>query len=137
MSVKNEFEIEIDGTQYTCVLDVDAMVRIEEYFSTANIPVTFAEVQKLVERNSVRHARAFFWSMLQRHHSSISISKAGELMLKAVGGLSEAMHKAVITATPDVKDLEALGVPPPRPRKARTKKRVDGTGVSYDYKPVA
>lgn len=123
-----EFVLTIAGQQYRMVLDVDAMVRLEEMFSTPDREVTFQDVFKRVEQNSMRHARGFFWAMLQRHHPDVTLSKASALMGEAIAEFGPALAQAGMMATPDPDDLRELGMDrPSRPRKARSAKA--GTGA--------
>lgn len=137
---KGEVEIAINGQAYTLVLDIDAMIDIEERLSTPDREVTFQEVMVKADAGSVRYTRAFFWALLRRYHRAVTLEQAGHLLMEA-GGIQAVMRTlapALTAATPDPKDLDILGVKPEkkgRPRKAQH--GADGIGAISTASPVA
>lgn len=124
---KGEVSMEIDGTQYTFVLTVDAMVALEDMFSTPQRETTFQQVMQRVQAGSVKHCRGLIWASLQEHHPEMTL-KDVSAMIQAAGGIfafSDKLEQLAVSATPDSKDLQELGVKP-NPPKARAK---SGTGV--------
>lgn len=119
-SERGEVAVEIGGVEYTLVLDTNALVRLEDVFSTSQKDVTFVEILERVNRNSMRHIRALVWAALQRHHPKVTMERAGDLIQEAGGilGLAEKLEGLMRSSTPDKADVAELSVSP-NPQKAR------------------
>lgn len=129
---RGEVSIDIDGTSYTLCLDINAMCRVEEMFSTAGREVTFQEVLERVQAGSFRHIRAVLWACFLKHQPTLTVEQLSELSVKS-GGLTPFVDRLLsslgLQVTPDPKDLKTLGVNG-RPRKAQTRTRGAGIGGS-------
>lgn len=127
-----EVSIQVGDTNYTMALTIDAMVALEEMFSTPQKSVTFEEVTAAADRGSVKHLRAMIWAVLQQHHPELEIKDISPLVQKA-GGLKGMERKLVELAKAtmaDPADLAELGVatkgnPPPA---QISKKATNGSG---------
>lgn len=130
---KGEVSVEIAGTSYTLYLDLNAMALLEDYFSTPNKEVEFDYIVQRVNAGSIRHIRAFFWAALQKYHPTITVQRAGELIMDG-GGLELFGNKLLAlqtTAQPDAEDLRALGVNTKNPQQAQAgRKRRGGISTS-------
>jgi hypothetical protein len=137
---KGEVGITIGGQPYTLVLDIDAMIAVEERLSTPDREVTFQDVMLKADRGSVTYTRLFFWALVQRHHPTVTLEAAGHLLMEAGGmqAVLKVLAPAVVAASPDPRDLKALGIKLPKkganPRKAQDG---DGTGAISTASPVA
>jgi len=133
---KGEVSIEVDGRDYTMALTIDAMVALEDMFSTPQKSVTFQEVLLMGDRGSVKALRALIWASLQLHHPEIQIKDISGLV-QAGGGLDVFAEKFVTLAKAtfaDPKDLEALGVKatanPPQAQAATPTRGTGGRSTS-------
>ncbi len=126
-----EVSIEIDGKSYTMALTLDAMVAVEDLFSTAQKSVTFQEVTEGADRGSAKHLRGLLWASLVTHHPDLDVKDVSALVQKA-GGLAVFTMKLMELAKStiaDPKDLEALGVAPSaNPPRAQAATKTRGTG---------
>jgi hypothetical protein len=135
---KGESTYTVKGTTYQMCLDSDAMVEMESAASTPTQRVFFPQVMSWAQQGSWTHQRILVWASLRKHHPEITLKQAGDLMLdSATEEMSHALRDLAIAATPDPKDIEALGVPPANPPAAQgTRERARrrrGTGtVSTD-----
>jgi len=127
--VKGEVTVDLDGASYTLCLDMNAMIALEDRFSTPDKPVTFAELFVRVQANSMRHVLAFLWVAFLKHHPGLTEQDVNDLIQKS-GGIFEfsAVITGLATATePDPTDVKALGIKPKaNPQKAQAQ---GGTGV--------
>lgn len=126
-----EVSITIDGTVYTMAMTIDAMVALEEMFSTPQKTVTFQDVSDMCERGSMTHLRGMLWAVLQGHHPEVQIKDVSRLV-QAAGGLGvftvKLMQMAKATQ-PDQQDLAALGIKADaNPRQAQAAKATRGSG---------
>ena len=136
---KGEVSIEIDGEVYTMALTVDAMVALEDQFSTTQKFVTFQEVLAQADRGSVKAIRALLWAALQLHHPGIEMKDISPLV-HAAGGLNvmtEKFTKLARESFADPNDLEALGVKAgANPPQAQADKTNRGTGARSSSRPA-
>lgn len=115
---RGEVSIEIDGTVYTMCLSMNAMVALEELFSTAEHEVAFEEISTKADEGKVKYQRALLWAVLQDHHPEIKLTDVSRLV-QAAGGFGAFTVKLIELAklaAPDERDLARLGVkknPPP------------------------
>ena len=128
---KGEVTIDVEGTAYTLALTIDAMVALEDQFSTPQKLVTFQEILGLADRGSVKAMRALIWAALQRHHPTITLTDVSDLVQRA-GGLAafvQTFSALAKVSFADPKDLEALGVPTgANPPRAQGGTPIRGTG---------
>ncbi len=137
---RGEVEIQADGKTYTLKLDVNAMVALEELFSTPQREMAFAEIWQRVQAGSLKYVRGFLWAMLQHHHAGLTLSQVGTV-LDHIGteDMAKTLQAAGLAATPDARDVEALtggknGAKTARPRKAQAE--ADGTGAGSISPPA-
>lgn len=132
---RGEVSITINGTVYTLSLSLNAMVALEEMFSTPEKPLTFQQISEIADKGSIRHVRAMIWSCFQDYHPDLSLPDVGKLVSQG-GGLDVFTLKLAELAAavaPDPKDLKKLGVKanPPGARAARA-----GTGGASTSRPA-
>lgn len=128
-----EVSLQVGDQTYTMALTLDAMVALEEMFSTPAQSVTFQDVTEAADRGSVKHLRAMLWAVLQLHHPELTIKDISPLVQRA-GGLPALQRKFIELAKAsmaDPADLADLGAgvhrnPPPA---QVSKKATNGTGV--------
>jgi hypothetical protein len=134
---KGEIALDIGERQYTLALTLDAMVAVEDLFSTPAKEVTFQEVAQRAERGSIKALRALIWCMFREHHPEIKLDQISGIM-KAAGGLDavNAIAQAAVRASePDPRDLKELDVKTGRPPQAQAIDPV-GTGEDSTSKPA-
>lgn len=131
---RGEVSVEIDGTSYTLCIDLNAMCRLEDMFSTPERDVTFQDVLKEVNAGKLRYMRAIFWSAFQKYHPQIRLEDVAALIQASggIGGFSAKMlgqlGLAVEATQPAKADVAALSDGKPNPRRAQARKHADGTG---------
>ena len=128
---KGEVSFEVDGTSYTLSIDLNAMVALEEYFSTPDKDVTFQDVVQQMNRGRMKYLRAFLWQALRKHHPDMTLEQAGALVNAADSSMLKSLGDSTI---PDPQYVSALGLDHKdagtRPqRKARADGAVDGIGT--------
>ena len=134
---KGEVSLVIGGASYTLCLDINAMCRLEEMFSTPERDVTFQEILAKVNRNKMTHIRALLWVAFLKYHPTFTFEQLSDAMTEA-GGLMPFVDRALdalgLSATPDPKDIQASGVNGKNPHKAQRQPRGVGgtTTVSTD-----
>lgn len=135
---KGEVSLQIGDKTYTLALTLDAMVSIEEMFSTDEKPVFFQDIAMLAEKGSAKHTRALMWALFQHHHKDVTIETVSTLVQKAGGivALGKTLEQVMQSGSPDKRDLAALGVRG-NPPKAQAGKKVNGTGASSTSAPGA
>lgn len=119
--------VEVDGTTYTLVLDVNAIVELEDLFG-----VEFEQVIARVGKNSVKHIRGLVWAALQRHHAGMTVQQAGDWIEAAGGlqGLGQKLSGLAASTTPHKEDVPARTRPQPAQRR-----RVGIAGVNSTPTP--
>lgn len=133
-----ELSMDIGGETYTMSLTIDAMVRLEEMFSTDDKIMTFQQVAALADRGSMKHVRAMLWAVFVVNHPELKIEDMGKLIAKG-GGLArftKQLEDLAKASNPDPKDLQALGVKTPRPAQANGRAS-RGTGAVSTSTPGA
>lgn len=127
-----EVSVEIDGKQYTLAMTINAMVALEDMFSTPTQSVTFQQVSEKADAGSIRHLRAILWAVLQRYHSDVTIEQVSDLVQEA-GGIAVFTVKLLEMAKatmPAPEDLAALGIKSTaNPQPAQVAKPTRGTGA--------
>jgi hypothetical protein len=129
---KGEVSLDIGGASYTLCLDINAMCRLEDMFSTPAREVTFQDILMRVQRNSITHIRAVLWAAFLKHHPEFTLDEVADVV-RLSGGLDPFVQKIEalgIGATPDQKDIKTSGVNGTNPHKAqRARRGADGTGT--------
>lgn len=115
-----EVILDVGGKAYTLILDIQGICALEDLFSTPDREVSFHEVLARVQRNSVRHIRGIVWASLRRHHASMSLEDAGDLIQQAGGlaGFSKKLEAIAKSTQPDQEDVAVLKKKG-RPQKAQ------------------
>lgn len=126
---KGELDIPIGGSTYTLVLDLEAMIAVEDVFSTPDREVTFQQVMVRVNAGSMKHIRGFLWAAFQRFHPDLSLKDVSGLVQEAGGvvAFSDQIARLASGTTADPEDLAELGATSANPPAAQTGKR-NGTG---------
>lgn len=137
---RGEVEIQAGGSSYTLKLDVNAMVALEDLFSTSTREMAFADIWQKVQSGQLKYVRGFLWAMLQHHHRGMTLEETGRL-IDEIGSsnLGQTFTSAAMSATPDSRDVAALPKgdgKAARPRKAQGDPK-DGTGAASTSQPVA
>lgn len=127
---KGSVTIDIGGRQYRMALTLDAMVALEDMFSTPDNTVTFQDVLDRSDKGSMKYTRALVWAVLQVNDPPPALSTISDIVEEAggIGAFTVSLMKLAKTLVPDAKDLEALGIKanPPAARVGRNPKA--GTG---------
>lgn len=131
---RGEREIEIDGKRYTTVMNLDAMARLEDFWTEQYGKETFfAEVMEKASRGSIKHARSVLWASLLTYHPETTIDSISGITFVE---LQAQMSRVADSTQPDQRDMDEAGVKVGRPRKARVN-GADGTGASSTSKHAA
>jgi hypothetical protein len=126
----SEVPFSANGTSYTLVMDLRAMLKLEAHFSTDAREMTFAEIVGKVRANSLTYATAFIWAAFSRHHQDVTFDQVTDL-IQAAGGLdaiSDLLAALTNGTHPDPADLKDLGVGTRPPEAQAQRKRDRGTG---------
>lgn len=116
MALNGDRVITVEGQPYRLVLDINAMVLLEE---AADKP--FHVLLGQCQQGRIGAIRAVIWAALQRHHPDMTVEQAGEWMGKVgLDALAAYIASAAQDAQPDPRDTRELGIKAKRPRKART-----------------
>lgn len=134
---RGEVSVEIDGTSYTLCIDLNAMCRLEEMFSTPDREVTFQDVLKKVNAGNLRYMRAIFWSAFLKYHPTLKLEDVSGLIQGAggIGGFSQKMlgqlGLAVEATQPNPSDVAVLSRGAKSPRSAQARKPAGGNGTRF------
>lgn len=126
--LKGEYFLTVDGTKYRLANTIDAMMAVEELFSTPDKKHEWDESLALVKKGNLEHVRALLWSFFQTYHPEVQLSDIGRLMHEA-GGQDEILkiaRKVLLLAEPDPKDMAAVGARNPQKAQARSRDRMTG-----------
>ena len=110
-SVRGEVTIESGGQTYTLVMDTNAMVELEDVFSTPDKPVSFTDILMKVERGYMKYVRAFVWAALRRHHETMTLKDAGRF-IEGAGGIvafGQQLRRIAQATQPDKDDTVTAG----------------------------
>jgi hypothetical protein len=156
---RGEVALDINGTTYTLVLNLNALAELQSLFSSER-PVkvrgkgpdgkpidrwimepmvpTLEDLERWVMAGSVKHVRAMFWAALRKHHRGITLDDAGDL-LEATGEQGAAALKVLAgLSAPDPADVKELApAATGRPRKAQARTRGTGGKLSSPRAPQA
>lgn len=134
---RGEVSLQIGERTYTLALTIDAMVSLEEMFSTPEKAMTFTEIMALADKGSMKHLRGLIWAVLQAHHPEIEVSQVSALVAESGGipGMYAKLQQLSGAAAPDARDLNELGVKPPNPPRAQVGRKA-GTGGRLTSRPV-
>ena len=131
---KGESTVEIGGRSYTLVVGLEELCALEEIVSRNGREYTIKEIIDLVQRGSLRFAKAILWAALIRHQPKTQMADVLK-MVDQMGGLEQAMvvlGKVFESMNPDAEDVQKAEKGA-RPRKAR----IDGTGAASTSRPAA
>jgi hypothetical protein len=139
---RGEVALDINGTTYTLVLNLNALAELQSLFSSER-PVKVRGkgpdgLERWVMAGSVKHVRAMFWAALRKHHRGITLDDAGDL-LEATGEQGAAALKVLAgLSAPDPADVKELApAATGRPRKAQARTRGTGGKLSSPRAPQA
>ncbi len=110
-----DIAFDVNGKTYTMRIDTNALAEMEGALSTDTRQVTWQQAIGMVERRQVLATRALLWASLRRHHRSITLEQAGDLMHEMGGtkGIEKQLEAAVKAAMPTSEDVRE------NPHKAR------------------
>jgi len=139
-SIRGEVTIESGGQLYPLVMDTNAMVEVEDVFSTPEKPVSFTDVLANMERGRMKYIRAFVWAALRRHHEHITLKETGRF-IDGAGGIvafSDQLRRIVRATQPDKDDTATAGETSEdgRPTEAPAAERKRGHGARSIDSPV-
>lgn len=135
---KGDVPLVVGDVTYILRACTEAMVALEDLFSTPEREMTFFEVVERINKGSIRYVRGALWAMLRHHHPSLTLADVGELIDKVgLAAVNAQLAATTQSATPDAKDLEAAGVPAGgKVRPVNHKARRAGTGAGSTSTPV-
>lgn len=119
---RGEVALEIDGTTYTMVLDLEALCTLEDHFSTPDREYVFPEILERASRGSARHIRAIVWAAMQRKHPGMTLAETSDIITASGGlmGFGDKLTALAGSTRPDDEDAKELnGGKKVRPRKAQ------------------
>lgn len=130
---KGEFLVTIAGNSYTFVLNMGAMIALEDaVLEHMKVALTFDQIMELLAKGSAKAFGIFVWAMLKTHHPEKTVADVHALINDAGGpnGLRDILMKhAYEAALPHAEDMKELGIKP-RPRKAQPKKATRSGGAT-------
>jgi hypothetical protein len=132
-----EVAVEIGGTPYTLVFNVNAICEIEDLLGRTWIDIarelqtwapktaangkpaqeTEAETLDRASRVDMRLIRALFWGALREHHDEVTLKQAGALMDGVQGGALDVLNKLFERIGSDSDKGAVSPNPPPPGRK--------------------
>jgi hypothetical protein len=110
---RGEASITIEDKAYTLALTTNAMCEAEALLSTPDKEVSFQDLLRRVNRNSVSAIRVLVWASLREHHPDLTLKDVGNLIQKAGGVVAFGTQLSALSAStrPDPADAEATGRP--------------------------
>lgn len=138
--LKGEAFLAVGDKRYRLVASIDAILAIESMFSTPEKRFTWQDAMAALQKESVEHLRAVFWSFFQTYHPEVELADIGRLIHES-GGLDNAaavMQRVLNAGDPDPKDVADLGLRNPHKAQAgKTNPRSRGTGERSTSTPAA
>lgn len=136
---KGEVGFEHEGQSYTLVLSTNALIKLEELFSTKDQIFGIREIEAEVKKGSAKHLRAVFWASLQRYHAQVAPTpeEAGDFMDDVGNPAGLALLRLFGIALPDGTDLKELAGPNPLRAQVPTPRKRGGTSTFKSVKSVA
>ena len=138
---RGEVELDIDGTTYTLVLDLNAMCEFEAMIGTATNPVsTDVGVQRALSTHML-YFRPLLWAALKRHHKlsmeevNALVERAGGVFGGGVKVLTRKLVDLMPALRPDPQDEAAVSEANERPIEA-VPQGTAGTGPRSTVKRV-
>lgn len=127
---KGEFQIVIGGQTYVLAMAFNGLIDLQQLFAKDGAMPTIASILLRAQHGDLEAVRAVFWATLRRHHPDITVQQAGDLIQDAggVGSVDSMIVNAVDAASPDKRDLAAVGGAEGNPPKA-ARKRPRGIGA--------
>ena len=124
---RNEFEWVVGANRYVLRVGMDALIELQEYFSTPEKLVEVEEIVRQIESGRLKYVRAAIWACLQSHHPGMSLEDASALVDQSdETTVRMLLRKLGMTTRPDAKDAAELMEGQSRPPKAQGRTR--GTG---------
>jgi hypothetical protein len=109
--IRGELAVESNGQTYTLVLTTNALVELQDVLSTPEKRVTLTQVLGRVGQNDVEAFRAFVWAATRRHHPTLTLKDAGDLIDGAGGiaGFARQIEALAASMRPDPDDAATAG----------------------------
>lgn len=112
-----EVTIEVGGQPYRLVLNINAMIALEN-----EVDQSFGDVMVQCSKGRLSAIRAALWAALQTHHPTMRLDDVGVWMDEVgLDLLIQSLQRLSGEATPDPEDANDLGISKRRPRKARAR----------------
>ncbi len=108
--LKGEVDFRHEGETYTLVLSTNALIQLEDLFSTKEQVFGIREIEAEVKRGSAKHLRAVFWAALQKYHPKVAPTPeaAGDFMDDVGNAAGIALLQLFGISVPDGTDLAEL-----------------------------
>lgn len=91
-----------DGAEYSLVLNMNALVRLEEYYVTAD------DALRDVDAGKITAFRCLLWAMMCKHHPELTIEDVGELLdAHEMVNMVEAIQATVTNDMPEPEESDA------------------------------
>jgi hypothetical protein len=118
---KGEFGIVIEGVSYVLVTTFNGLIDLQNHFAKDGAMPSIESILMRAQRGELEAVRAVFWSTLRRHHPSVTVEQAGDLIqaLGGAGALDLLLAQAGAASSPDPRDVDAVGANPPKARRRR------------------
>lgn len=127
---RGELELEIGGKRYRTVMNLDAMAKLEDYWSEHYGKETFfSEIMEKAARGSIKHAHSVLWASLLTFQPSVTLADISGVTFAELQAQVGALNAST---QPDREDVEKASKGK-RPRKAQT----NGAGGISTSKPGA
>lgn len=132
---RGEREVEIGGKRYTTVMNLDAMAKLEDYWSQQYGKETFfSEIMEKAARGSIKHAHSVLWASMLTYQPDVTLADLAGITFVE---LQQQVNTLNQSTQPDARDLADAGVKQgKRPQKAQINGAA-GTGATLKSKPVS
>lgn len=130
---RGEREVEICGKRYRTVMNLDAMAKLEDYWSEKYGKETFfSEVMEKAARGSIKHAHSVLWASMLTYQPEVKLEDLAGITFVE---LQQQVMTLQTSTQPDARDVSDAGVRKgKRPHKAQVNGRA-GTGEISTSKP--
>ena len=119
---RGEVDVVIRGKTYTLIVDFNALVELQQMYSTGTELVSVESVMVKANSGDLGALRAIFWASLRRHHPEVTVAAAGEL-IDIIGGieaLNALLIKSRISTVRPVEVAPLTAVPNAKTRREST-----------------